>query len=55
VFETRKISFIGPGVMAEAMIAGIIRQEVATAESLIAAGPRLERLVEQPRKRMSSS
>jgi pyrroline-5-carboxylate reductase len=32
--------------MAEAMIAGIIRQEVAKAEALIAAGPRLERLEE---------
>lgn len=44
MFTNRKISFIGPGVMAEAMIAGLIRQGVAKAEALIAAGPRPERL-----------
>lgn len=43
LFKERKITFIGPGVMAEAMIAGLIRQNVAPAESLIASGPRPER------------
>lgn len=44
MFENRKIAFIGPGVMAEAMVAGLIRQKVAGAEALMAAGPRAERL-----------
>ena len=43
MFQNRKIAFIGPGVMAEAMIAGLIRESVASPESLLASGPRLER------------
>ncbi len=39
----KKISFIGPGVMAEAMIAGLLRQKLAMPENLTAAGPRPER------------
>jgi pyrroline-5-carboxylate reductase len=39
-----KIAFIGPGVMAEAMIAGLIRQGLAEPSSLTAAGPNLDRL-----------
>ena len=39
----KKITFIGPGVMAEAMIAGLIRQELASPENLLASGPREER------------
>ncbi len=39
----KKIAFIGPGVMAEAMIAGLLRQKLATPGNLIAAGPRPER------------
>jgi pyrroline-5-carboxylate reductase len=46
MFDTQKIAFIGPGVMAEAMIAGLIRRKTAPASSLIAAGPRQERLDE---------
>lgn len=46
MFDDRKIVFIGPGVMAEAMIAGLIRKEVARPGALIAAGPRSERLDE---------
>jgi pyrroline-5-carboxylate reductase len=46
MFENQKITFIGPGVMAEAMIAGLIRQKTASAESLTAAGPRQDRLDE---------
>jgi len=39
----KKIAFIGPGVMAEAMIAGLLRKELAKPENIIAAGPREER------------
>lgn len=38
-----KIAFIGAGVMAEAIIAGVIRDGVATAECIVAAGPRVHR------------
>ncbi len=41
--DNRKIVFIGPGVMAEAMIAGLIRKEVAQKSQLVASGPREER------------
>ena len=44
MFTNRKIAFIGPGVMAEAMIAGLIRQGVAQPPALIVAGPGSERL-----------
>ena len=46
MFQDKKIAFIGPGVMAEAMIAGLIRQKMASPAALIAAGPRPERLAE---------
>jgi len=39
----KKIAFIGPGVMAEAMIAGLLRQKLAEPKNIIAAGPREER------------
>ena len=39
----KKIAFIGPGVMAEAMIAGLLRKKLAKPENIIAAGPRAER------------
>lgn len=44
MFDNKKIAFIGPGVMAEAMVAGLIRQKVAKAESLLVSGPRQERV-----------
>lgn len=44
MFNHKKIAFIGPGAMGEAMIAGLIRQEVAPAGALVAAGPRQKRL-----------
>ncbi len=44
--ENNRIAFIGPGMMAEAMIAGLIREKVASPASLVAAGPRPERLEE---------
>lgn len=37
------IAFIGPGAMAEGMIAGLIRNDLAKPESLLVAGPRPER------------
>jgi len=39
----KNIAFIGSGAMAEAMIAGLIRQKLAQPEELFAAGPRSER------------
>jgi pyrroline-5-carboxylate reductase len=39
----KTIAFIGPGVMAEAMIAGLLRQKLATPKHIIASGPREER------------
>ena len=39
----KKVVFVGPGVMAEAMIAGLLRQKLDKPENLIAAGPRSER------------
>ena len=44
MFEEKKIAFIGPGEMAEAMIHGLIRRQVAQPQALLAAGPRQERL-----------
>ena len=49
MFEKCVISFIGPGAMAEGMIYGLVNQNVAPPESIIAAGPRLERLEELKR------
>jgi pyrroline-5-carboxylate reductase len=46
MFTNRKIAFIGSGVMAEAMIAGLLRQGSATVDSLVAAEPRPERINE---------
>lgn len=46
MFNDKKIAFIGPGMMAQAMIAGLIRHKVAPAENLLASGPRQERVDE---------
>jgi len=43
LFKNKIIAFIGPGAMAEAMIAGLIRQKVINPGALIASGPRAER------------
>ena len=43
MLDNSRIAFIGPGVMAEAMIAGLIRQEVAQPSRLLASGPRVGR------------
>ena len=45
-----KIAFIGPGVMAEAMIAGLLRKKLAKPENIVAAGPREERGAELQKK-----
>ncbi len=39
----KRIAFIGPGVMAEAMISGLLRKKLAKPENLAASGPRRER------------
>ena len=39
----KTICFIGPGAMAEAMLAGLLRQNLATPEHLLVSGPRPER------------
>ena len=46
MLEGCKISFIGSGAMAEAMISGLIRDHLAEPDSLLASDPREERLVE---------
>jgi len=46
----KKIAFIGSGTMAEAMIGGLLRQELAQAQNLLAADPREERLQELQEK-----
>jgi len=39
----KRIAFIGPGVMAEAMVAGLLRKKLVRPEDVWAAGPRAER------------
>jgi pyrroline-5-carboxylate reductase len=46
----KKIAFIGSGEMAEAMIAGLLRQKLARPENLRASGPRSERGVQLKEK-----
>ncbi len=46
----KKIAFIGPGVMAEAMIAGMLRQKLAEPKNITASGPREERGAELIKK-----
>jgi pyrroline-5-carboxylate reductase len=46
----KKIAFIGPGVMAEAVIAGLLRKKLAKPENIIASGPRQERGTELHQK-----
>ncbi|HVN54633.1 MAG TPA: pyrroline-5-carboxylate reductase [Anaerolineaceae bacterium] len=41
--RNEKIALIGPGVMAEALIAGMLRQELTVPDQILAAGPGLER------------
>ncbi len=44
--ESKTIALIGPGAMAEAIIAGLLRQNITTPESILASGPRSERVEE---------
>jgi pyrroline-5-carboxylate reductase len=46
----KKIAFIGPGVMAEAMIAGLLNKKLAKPEDMTAAGPREPRGAELHKK-----
>src|SRR4026207_1672563 len=46
----KQIAFIGPGVMAEAMIAGLLHKKLAKPENIIAAGPRQERSADLHKK-----
>ncbi|MDE2853285.1 MAG: pyrroline-5-carboxylate reductase [Chloroflexota bacterium] len=43
-FNGEKIAFVGAGVMGEAMIKGLLSQELLPAENIVAADPRAERL-----------
>lgn len=43
MFKDKKIGFIGSGVMAEAMIKGLLREGVVTPDQVKASGPREER------------
>ena len=46
----KKIAFIGPGVMAEAMIAGLLHKKLAKPENITASGPEEDRGEELSRK-----
>ena len=46
----KKIVFIGPGVMAEAMVAGLLRKKLAIPENITGSGPREERGAELQEK-----
>jgi pyrroline-5-carboxylate reductase len=39
LFAEKKITFIGPGAMAEAMIAGIVKKGISTPETITGSGP----------------
>lgn len=43
MYDLGRITFIGPGVMAEAMISGLIRKKFAEPEQILVSGPRLKR------------
>jgi len=46
----KRIAFIGSGIMAEAMIAGLLRKKLAKPENITASGPREERGMELQKK-----
>jgi pyrroline-5-carboxylate reductase len=46
----KRIAFIGPGAMAEAIIAGLLRKKLARPENIVASGPREERGIELSQK-----
>jgi pyrroline-5-carboxylate reductase len=43
MLDQKQIAFIGSGVMAEAMIKGLLRQGMVAADNVVASGPRRER------------
>ncbi|MBW8010695.1 MAG: pyrroline-5-carboxylate reductase [Chloroflexi bacterium] len=43
MLKNKIIAFIGPGMMAEAMVAGLLRQKLASPKNLLASGPRVNR------------
>jgi len=43
MLKVHKIAFIGSGVMGEAMIKGLLHEEAATPDQIVASGPRSER------------
>ncbi len=43
MFENTTLAFIGSGMMAEAMITGLVRQQLIDPQRVVAAGPRAER------------
>lgn len=46
MFEGKKITFIGPGMMAQAMISGLAHNKVVAPEQILVSGPRQERVDE---------
>lgn len=46
MFEARTIAFVGSGIMAEAMIKGLLRQDLVLPQQVVASGPRRERAQE---------
>ena len=46
MFNDKRIAFIGPGMMAQAMIAGLVREKVIAPERVLVSGPRQERVDE---------
>lgn len=44
MLQKSKVTFIGPGVMAEAMIVGLLRKSLAESEAITVAGPNKDRL-----------
>lgn len=44
MFDDKAIAFVGPGMMAEAMVSGLLQQQVAKGEGIVLSGPRPNRL-----------
>jgi len=43
MLDHKTLAFVGSGIMAEAMIKGLLRQGFVVPEQIVASGPRLER------------
>jgi pyrroline-5-carboxylate reductase len=46
----KRIAFVGPGVMGEAIIAGLLHKKLTTPQNIIACGPEADRGEELTRK-----